>query len=129
MFLRLSAAGVSDGFDVPYDLVLEFPKLSPDECAGAPTTGPTAGLVVVTKQIILGSIARAAGKESSPVVFDVVIPPASASLFAVDVAKGSVAPGATQKVSCFASSFARFVFREHSPQHVSVAALCLCFGI
>jgi hypothetical protein len=100
-FVCARAAGVGDGSEVPYELCLEFPKLSPEDCAAAPSSGPVAGMVVITKQITIGSAARVAGKESSAVAFEVVIPPASASLFAVDVAKGSVAPGASQKVRVF----------------------------
>jgi hypothetical protein len=89
---------VRDGSATPYALSLEFPKLTLEECNTAPAAGPTAGQVTVTKQVILGSCVRGAGKESSPVAFEVTIPPTQASMFGVDVPKGTVPPGGTQKV-------------------------------
>jgi hypothetical protein len=90
---------VLDGSVTPYTLTLEFPKLTVEECDAAPTTGPTAGQVVVTKQVVLGSCGRAAGKETSPVTFEVAIPPTQAAMFGVDAPKGTVPPGGSQKVN------------------------------
>ena len=110
----MRTAGVDDSGEVPYELPLEFPKLTPEECATAVAAGPTAGQVIVTKQLVLGSVARGAGKEASPVAFEVVIPPAFATLFGVDTAKGSVPPGGSQKVrpACLHGGFSGLHYKS-----------------
>ena len=77
-------SGVGDSTEEPYELTLEFPKVFGAEASS------------LSKQVVLGSVARAAGKDSSPVTYDVTLP-AGTTLFAVDAPKGTVAPGATTK--------------------------------
>ena len=51
-----------------------------------------------TAQVIVGCAARAAGKESTPVAYEVTFP-AGTTAFVVDAPKGSVPAGGSQKVS------------------------------
>ncbi len=83
--VRSSSPGIGDSSDAPYEVQLEFPKVVGADAAA------------LAKQIIIGSCQRVAGKDSSPVTFDVTLP-AGTTLFALDTPKGTVAPGATQKV-------------------------------
>ena len=90
--------GVGDSSDEPYELLLEFPKVVGAEPAA------------LAKQVVIGSVARAAGKDSSPVTFDITLP-AGTTLFGVDTPKGTVAPGANSKVGDLALRCYRVTLR------------------
>lgn len=78
-----------DASEEPYVVTLEYAK-------GALLGGadPTAA----TKQVIVGCAARAAGKESTPVAYEVTFP-AGTTAFVVDAPKGSAPAGGSQKLT------------------------------